>query len=129
MSLNWFTSELIGFTEFPLSQGFQFIMHPELMFVQDVKVMYNNTMSDENSMVALKIQVLKNLQTYLQDEDSRMQEADRGCEFKKSISIVVLLRCINLSLYVQPCNHVEQLKTDQAGVFLIQGRTNPSGKI
>uniref|UniRef100_A0A8D0D3Y8 Nipped-B protein n=1 Tax=Sander lucioperca TaxID=283035 RepID=A0A8D0D3Y8_SANLU len=57
--------------------GFQFIMHPELMFVQDVKVLYNNTLSDENSSVSLKIQVLKNLQTYLQEEDSRMQEADR----------------------------------------------------
>ncbi|XP_054468120.1 nipped-B-like protein [Anoplopoma fimbria] len=57
--------------------GFQFIMHPELMFVQDVKVLYNNTLSDEKSLVTLKIQVLKNLQTYLQDEDSRMQEADR----------------------------------------------------
>ncbi|XP_037608532.1 nipped-B-like protein B isoform X2 [Sebastes umbrosus] len=61
--------------------GFQFIMHPELMFVQDVKVLYNNTLSDENSSVNLKIQVLKNLQTYLQEEDSRMQEADR--EWKK----------------------------------------------
>ncbi|XP_034752577.1 nipped-B-like protein isoform X2 [Etheostoma cragini] len=57
--------------------GFQFIMHPELMFVQDVKVLYNNTLSDETSSVNLKIQVLKNLQTYLQEEDSRMQEADR----------------------------------------------------
>ncbi|XP_041825130.1 nipped-B-like protein B [Melanotaenia boesemani] len=57
--------------------GFQFIMHPELMFVQDVKVLYNSILSDENSVVNLKIQVLKNLQTYLQDEDTRMQEADR----------------------------------------------------
>uniref|UniRef100_A0A3Q1ETJ2 Nipped-B protein n=1 Tax=Acanthochromis polyacanthus TaxID=80966 RepID=A0A3Q1ETJ2_9TELE len=57
--------------------GFQFIMHPELMFVQDVKILYNNTLSDESSLVGLKIQVLKNLQTYLQEEDSRMQEADR----------------------------------------------------
>uniref|UniRef100_H3CUG8 Nipped-B protein n=1 Tax=Tetraodon nigroviridis TaxID=99883 RepID=H3CUG8_TETNG len=57
--------------------GFQFIMHPELMFVQDVKVLYNSILSDENSSVSLKIQVLKNLQTYLQEEDSRMQEADR----------------------------------------------------
>ncbi|XP_040014225.1 nipped-B-like protein isoform X2 [Xiphias gladius] len=57
--------------------GFQFIMHPELMFVQDVKLLYNSILSDENSMVSLKIQVLKNLQTYLQEEDSRMQEADR----------------------------------------------------
>nr|XP_020474285.1 nipped-B-like protein A [Monopterus albus] len=61
--------------------GFQFIMHPELMFVQDVKVLYNSILSDENSLVTLKIQVLKNLQTYLQEEDSRMQEADR--EWKK----------------------------------------------
>uniref|UniRef100_A0A671YBR7 Nipped-B protein n=1 Tax=Sparus aurata TaxID=8175 RepID=A0A671YBR7_SPAAU len=57
--------------------GFQFIMHPELMFVQDVKVLYNSTLSDESSLVSLKIQVLKNLQTYLQEEDNRMQEADR----------------------------------------------------
>lgn len=55
-------------------------MHPELMFVQDVKVLYNSILSDENSSVSLKIQVLKNLQTYLQEEDSRMQEADRECE-------------------------------------------------
>uniref|UniRef100_A0A672ZDI7 Nipped-B protein n=1 Tax=Sphaeramia orbicularis TaxID=375764 RepID=A0A672ZDI7_9TELE len=57
--------------------GFQFIMHPELMFVQDVKVLYNRMLSEESSLVSLKIQVLKNLQTYLQEEDSRMQEADR----------------------------------------------------
>uniref|UniRef100_A0A3B4FIE2 Nipped-B protein n=1 Tax=Pundamilia nyererei TaxID=303518 RepID=A0A3B4FIE2_9CICH len=57
--------------------GFQFIMHPELMFVQELKVLYNSILSDENSSVNLKIQVLKNLQTYLQEEDSRMQEADR----------------------------------------------------
>lgn len=62
--------------------GFQFIMYPELMFVQDVKVLYNNTLSDESSLVSLKIQVLKNLQTYLQEEDTRMQEADR--EWKKT---------------------------------------------
>lgn len=61
-------------------------MHPELMFVPDVKDLYNSTLSDENSLVSLKIQVLKNLQTYLQEEDSRMQEADRECEWNKSTS-------------------------------------------
>lgn len=65
---------------FLLCKGFQFIMHPELMFVQDIKVLYNSLLSDDNSAVNLKIQVLKNLQTYLQEEDSRMQEADRECE-------------------------------------------------
>lgn len=59
-------------------------MHPELMFVQELKVLYNSILSDENSSVNLKIQVLKNLQTYLQEEDSRMQEADRECEFNSS---------------------------------------------
>ncbi|XP_066568279.1 nipped-B-like protein A isoform X2 [Amia ocellicauda] len=61
--------------------GFLFIMHPSLMFEQDVKNLYNGILSDKNSSVNLKIQVLKNLQTYLQEEDTRMQEADR--EWKK----------------------------------------------
>lgn len=50
------------------------------MFSQDVKNLYNDILSDRRSSVNLKIQVLKNLQTYLQEEDSRMQEADRECE-------------------------------------------------
>ncbi|XP_035292163.1 nipped-B-like protein A isoform X4 [Anguilla anguilla] len=61
--------------------GFLFIQYPSLMFVQDVKGLYNGILSDRRSSVNLKIQVLKNLQTYLQEEDSRMQEADR--EWKK----------------------------------------------
>lgn len=72
------------YTPFKISAGFQFIMHPELMFVQEVKVLYNSTLSADNSQVNRKIQVLKNLQTYLQEEDSRMQEADRECEPSKS---------------------------------------------
>lgn len=50
------------------------------MFVPDVKTLYNGLLSDRKKSVNLKIQVLKNLQTYLQEEDSRMQEADRECE-------------------------------------------------
>ncbi|XP_056146291.1 nipped-B-like protein B [Lampris incognitus] len=57
--------------------GFQFIMHPALMFVQDIKTLYNGILSESKSLVTLKVQVLKNLQNYLQEEDSRMQEADR----------------------------------------------------
>lgn len=62
------------------SSGFLFIQHPGLMFVPDVKTLYNGLLSDRKKSVNLKIQVLKNLQTYLQEEDSRMQEADRECE-------------------------------------------------
>lgn len=69
-------------------------MHPELMFVQDVKVLYNSILSDESSSVSLKIQVLKNLQTYLQEEDSRMQEADRECE--ASLDLINNVNVINL---------------------------------
>ncbi|XP_069483246.1 nipped-B-like protein isoform X4 [Ambystoma mexicanum] len=61
--------------------GFSFIQHPILMFEVDVKNLYNNILSDKSCSVNLKIQVLKNLQTYLQEEDTRMQEADR--EWKK----------------------------------------------
>ncbi|KAM9138290.1 nipped-B-like protein isoform 2-T2 [Pangshura tecta] len=61
--------------------GFAFIQHPSLMFEQEVKTLYNSILSDKNSSVNLKIQVLKNLQTYLQEEDTRMQQADR--EWKK----------------------------------------------
>ncbi|XP_068608687.1 nipped-B-like protein B [Brachionichthys hirsutus] len=64
-------------TKAVIGLGFQFIMHPELMFVSDVTALYNSVLSDENGLVSMKIQVLKNLQTYLQEEDSRMQEADR----------------------------------------------------
>ncbi|OPJ82448.1 hypothetical protein AV530_009436 [Patagioenas fasciata monilis] len=58
-------------------RGFAFIQHPSLMFEQEVKTLYNSILSDKNCSVNLKIQVLKNLQTYLQEEDTRMQQADR----------------------------------------------------
>ncbi|XP_014897723.1 nipped-B-like protein A isoform X6 [Poecilia latipinna] len=61
--------------------GFLVIMHPSQMFVPEVKSLYNGILADASSSINLKIQVLKNLQTYLQEEDSRMQEADR--EWKK----------------------------------------------
>ncbi|KAG1944007.1 nipped-B-like protein A [Pimephales promelas] len=57
--------------------GFLFIMHPSQMFVPEVKSLYNGLLSDNRCSITLKIQVLKNLQMYLQEEDSRMQEADR----------------------------------------------------
>ncbi|XP_078071403.1 nipped-B-like protein isoform X7 [Mustelus asterias] len=57
--------------------GFVFIQHPDLMFEQDVKNLYNNILRDKEASIGLKIQVLKNLQTYLQEEDCRMQQADK----------------------------------------------------
>uniref|UniRef100_A0A673IU30 Nipped-B protein n=1 Tax=Sinocyclocheilus rhinocerous TaxID=307959 RepID=A0A673IU30_9TELE len=47
------------------------------MFIPEVKSLYNGLLSDKRCSITLKIQVLKNLQMYLQEEDSRMQEADR----------------------------------------------------
>uniref|UniRef100_A0A3P8QGB3 Nipped-B protein n=1 Tax=Astatotilapia calliptera TaxID=8154 RepID=A0A3P8QGB3_ASTCA len=61
--------------------GFLVIMHPSQMFMQEVKSLYNGILADSGSSINLKIQILKNLQTYLQEEDTRMQEADR--EWKK----------------------------------------------
>ncbi|XP_043558830.1 nipped-B-like protein isoform X1 [Chiloscyllium plagiosum] len=57
--------------------GFVFIQHPDLMFEQEVKNLYNNILRDKEASIGLKIQVLKNLQTYLQEEDCRMQQADK----------------------------------------------------
>ncbi|XP_074493910.1 nipped-B-like protein A isoform X3 [Sebastes fasciatus] len=61
--------------------GFLVIMHPSQMFMPEVKTLYNGILADSASSINLKIQILKNLQTYLQEEDTRMQEADR--EWKK----------------------------------------------
>ncbi|CAK6973832.1 nipped-B-like protein A isoform X3 [Scomber scombrus] len=61
--------------------GFLVIMHPSQMFMPEVKALYNGILADASSSINLKIQILKNLQTYLQEEDTRMQEADR--EWKK----------------------------------------------
>uniref|UniRef100_A0A3Q4GZW5 Nipped-B protein n=1 Tax=Neolamprologus brichardi TaxID=32507 RepID=A0A3Q4GZW5_NEOBR len=61
--------------------GFLVIMHPSQMFMPEVKSLYNGILADSGSSINLKIQILKNLQTYLQEEDTRMQEADR--EWKK----------------------------------------------
>ncbi|XP_029961584.1 nipped-B-like protein A isoform X3 [Salarias fasciatus] len=61
--------------------GFLVIMHPSQMFVPEVKALYNGILADHASSINLKIQILKNLQMYLQEEDTRMQEADR--EWKK----------------------------------------------
>lgn len=60
--------------------GFLVIMHPSQMFVPEVKSLYNGILADSLSSINLKIQVLKNLQMYLQEEDTRMQEADRECK-------------------------------------------------
>lgn len=62
-----------------LPSGFLVIMHPSQMFVPEVKTLYNGILADSASSINLKIQILKNLQTYLQEEDTRMQEADREC--------------------------------------------------
>ncbi|KAF3851148.1 hypothetical protein F7725_012920 [Dissostichus mawsoni] len=52
-------------------------MHPSQMFMPEVKNLYNGILADRASSINLKIQILKNLQTYLQEEDTRMQYADR----------------------------------------------------
>lgn len=65
---------------YSLPSGFLVIMHPSQMFMPEVKSLYNGILADSASSINLKIQILKNLQTYLQEEDTRMQEADRECK-------------------------------------------------
>ncbi|KAJ3605198.1 hypothetical protein NHX12_027248 [Muraenolepis orangiensis] len=60
-----------------MALGSLFVMHPSLMFLQEVRALYTDVLSAKEGPLALKVQVLKNLQTYLQEEDSSMLEADR----------------------------------------------------
>lgn len=68
------------------------------MFEQEVKTLYNSILSDKSCSVNLKIQVLKNLQTYLQEEDTRMQQADRDC---KCCVLLCLWGIQNQSFFMQ----------------------------
>lgn len=63
-------------------------MHPSQMFVPEVKTLYNGILADSSSSINLKIQILKNLQTYLQEEDTRMQEADRECVWSCHVAVL-----------------------------------------
>uniref|UniRef100_A0A8C4WX11 Nipped-B protein n=1 Tax=Eptatretus burgeri TaxID=7764 RepID=A0A8C4WX11_EPTBU len=93
---------LMYFTRYPddevqmkalIGLGFCFMQHPVLMFEPDVKALYNGILQAPEaqqsntgpqqlipSSALLQNQVLRNLQSYLQAEDSRMQEADRQWE-------------------------------------------------
>uniref|UniRef100_A0A8C9ZE56 Nipped-B protein n=1 Tax=Sander lucioperca TaxID=283035 RepID=A0A8C9ZE56_SANLU len=72
---------LIYFTKHEDEEVKTKIFFPQQMFMPEVKTLYNGILADSASSINLKIQILKNLQTYLQEEDTRMQEADR--EWKK----------------------------------------------
>uniref|UniRef100_UPI00358E56D1 nipped-B-like protein isoform X3 n=1 Tax=Myxine glutinosa TaxID=7769 RepID=UPI00358E56D1 len=93
---------LMYFTRYPddevqmkalIGLGYCFMQHPVLMFEPDVKGFYNGILQAPDaqqsntgpqqlipSSALLQNQVLRNLQSYLQAEDSRMQEADRDWE-------------------------------------------------
>ncbi|OWF42149.1 nipped-B-like protein B isoform X2 [Mizuhopecten yessoensis] len=56
--------------------GFLFVRHYEYMLGVKAKELYVEFLSNEHTLVRLKVQVLKNLQYYLQEEEVRMQKAD-----------------------------------------------------
>ncbi|XP_060078784.1 nipped-B-like protein isoform X3 [Ylistrum balloti] len=56
--------------------GFLFVRHYEFMLGSKAKELYVDFLTNDNTPVRLKVQVLKNLQYYLQEEEVRMQKAD-----------------------------------------------------
>ncbi|XP_033738813.1 nipped-B-like protein isoform X1 [Pecten maximus] len=56
--------------------GFLFVRHYEFMLGVKAKTLYVDFLSNDHAPVKLKVQVLKNLQYYLQEEEVRMQKAD-----------------------------------------------------
>uniref|UniRef100_T1JC53 Nipped-B protein n=1 Tax=Strigamia maritima TaxID=126957 RepID=T1JC53_STRMM len=56
--------------------GFTCIRHYDLMLEIELKELYNTLLINENASIKLKCQVLRNLQTYLQEEETRMIKQD-----------------------------------------------------
>ncbi|XP_070563594.1 nipped-B-like protein A [Ptychodera flava] len=61
--------------------GFFCITYSEIMLGRKVKELYNGVLDNPDASVKLKVQVLRNLTTYLTDEEERMRKAD--AEWKK----------------------------------------------
>ncbi|XP_077981351.1 nipped-B-like protein isoform X2 [Glandiceps talaboti] len=61
--------------------GFFCVTYSECMLGRRIKELYNNALNEPDASVKLKIQVLRNLTTYLTEEEERMRKAD--AEWKK----------------------------------------------
>ena len=60
--------------------GFFVTRHYEFMMGQDLKELYHYNLVDQNALVKMKCQVLRNLHHYLIEEESRMMRAEEECK-------------------------------------------------
>ena len=62
------------------TSGLQAVRHYELMLGRDLRELYHNYLTSPDVSERLCCQVLKNIQTYLTEEETRMIKADHECE-------------------------------------------------
>jgi cohesin loading factor subunit SCC2 len=70
--------------------GFLVVRHYEFMLSPQLKALYHDLLTDQYGSVHMRCQVLRNLQSYLKDEEDKMMKAEDECE-----SLCV---CVSLSL-------------------------------
>jgi cohesin loading factor subunit SCC2 len=56
------------------------IRHYDYMLMPGLKAMYHLLLTDPNAHIAMRTQVLQNIETYLQEEEMRMIKQDQECE-------------------------------------------------
>ncbi|GAB6029016.1 hypothetical protein CHUAL_004804 [Chamberlinius hualienensis] len=122
------------------SLGSLCIRHYELMLGKEVKSLYNEMLTKDDAVVTLKCQVLKNIQTYLQEEEIRMikQDSEWAKRSKKedlkemgdvtsgmaSTIIQIYLKQI-LESYMHHQSNVRMAVIDVIQLILSQGLVHP----
>lgn len=64
------------------------VRHYDFMLEDYLKTFYHSMLKDPNSPLEMKIEVLKNIEMYLSEEDTRMIKQDQECKFYQSLEQV-----------------------------------------
>lgn len=92
------------------------IRYYDLMLGREVKSIYSSLLTNENSPVQLKCQVLKNIQTYLQEEEIRMIKQDSECKSAGTcIKITFLIHGTVVTILILRVEVIEERRFERNG--------------
>ena len=74
------------------------IRHYEFMLGNELKQLYYKLLTESDAPLAMKAQVLHNIEMYLQEEETRMIKQDQECKFLFFFFFNILLSSLKLSL-------------------------------
>jgi cohesin loading factor subunit SCC2 len=60
--------------------GSMCIRHYDYMLLPELKTMYHLMLTEPHTIIGMRIQVLNNIETYLQEEEMRMIKQDQECK-------------------------------------------------